>query len=270
MQALLGRLAGTPEDVLEVQRRWSGYRAATAARPAYRAANPIIKMQDERVVAALCARPDLQALLAGLQWRPAMVNLKKVLSFQRFVNTDGLDHRVAAALQSEADLLRLCLPDEPPLPSSSAISMDADQRGITVTSLNPNLRLAGIKIDQVQVSPSPGLPPVQMLQVGLLVSTSSSYVQVVHYQNRYFLRDGYHRTAGLLRAGISTVPCVLIEARALSELGLQPGLFSHDVIFSERPPRLTDFWDDAVACDVAQPAARKVVRVQGSDFVVPR
>jgi len=41
-----------------------------------------------------------------------------------------------------------------------------------------------------------------------------------------------------------------------------PGLFDHEVAFSDRPPLLTDFWDDAVSADGTQPVVRKVVRIR--------
>jgi hypothetical protein len=44
------------------------------------------------------------------------------------------------------------------------------------------------------------------------VSMGASYIQVARYQGRSFLRDGYHRAVGLLRAGVSQVPAVVIDA----------------------------------------------------------
>jgi hypothetical protein len=269
MQALLGRPAGPVDNVLAARSEWAKYTSAVSSRPAFRAVNPIVEMKDERIVNVLLARPDIQATMAGLQWYPAMVNLKKVLSFQRQVNLDGLDERVTAAQSDPDELLRLCLPQESPLPPS-AVTVDPDQRGFTVTSLNPNIRLAGYKFDQVNVSAAEGLPAIPMLGINVLVVTVPSFMQVVHYQNRYFLRDGYHRAAGLLRRGVSLAPCLLIEARGQQDLGLQPGLFGPDVIFSARPPRVADFWDDQFTCDISSPAMRKVIRVQCTEFQIAR
>ncbi|MGZ6391755.1 MAG: hypothetical protein ACXWQZ_21155 [Ktedonobacterales bacterium] len=269
IQALLGRMAGPLDNVIEARARWSERTAAVASRPNYRTANPITEMPDPQLAERIKARPDIQAIMGGLLWRPAMVNLQKVLSFQRFINLEGLDGRVARAAGSQEELLKLCLPEELPL-SPAQVQADADQRGFTVTSLNPNLWVVGFNVGQAPISPAPGLPSLFALQIGVLVSTNQSYLQVVHYQNRYFIRDGYHRAAGLLRAGIVPAPCLVIEARGLNEVGLQPGLFPPDVILSERPPRLVDYWDDTVACDVMQPSVRKVVRVHASEFVIPR
>lgn len=270
MQMLLGRMLGPVDDVAQMQQSLLAYKQAVASRPAFRASNPISEMPQPEIVQAIAARPDIQATFAGLQWRPAMVNLKKVLSYQQVINTDGLEERITLARTSSNELLNLCLPAEPTL-TASAVALDPDQHGVTISSLNPNLRLhPGFKVDEVQVSVAPSVPPRSMLQVSFLVEANRSYLQVVHFQNRYFLRDGYHRGAALLRAGISIVPCLLIEARNLGELGLQPGLFAPEIIFSDHPPKLADFWDDTVACDVARPTMRKVIRAQTSEFALPR
>jgi hypothetical protein len=37
---------------------------------------------------------------------------------------------------------------------------------------------------------------MKMQATTLLVNFGTSYLQVAHYNGRYFLRDGYHRAAG--------------------------------------------------------------------------
>jgi hypothetical protein len=46
---------------------------------------------------------------------------------------------------------------------------------------------------------------MKMQATTLLVNFGTSCLQVAHYNGRYFLRDGYHRAAGLVRAGITVV-----------------------------------------------------------------
>jgi hypothetical protein len=93
------------------------------------------------------------------------------------------------------------------------------------------------------------------------------YMQVAHYNGRTFLRDGYHRAAGLLRAGIFEVPCVYIEAREFGEVGADPAMMlSYETLFGDRPPSVADFWDDTVAAEVEQPSIRRVVRITGEQF----
>ena len=53
-----------------------------------------------------------------------------------------------------------------------------------ISSANPNLRIVGNWAGQVQ----PGV-----IGMGFAVAISTSFVQVARVQNRYVLRDGYHR-----------------------------------------------------------------------------
>jgi hypothetical protein len=124
-------------------------------------------------------------------------------------------------------------------------------------------------VAEALISPSPQVPPQKVQAFTLFVNMGASYVQVAQYQGRSFLRDGYHRAAGLLRAGISRVPAIVIDAPTFQFITLSaPGLFDHEVAFSDRPPMLADFWDDSVAADALQPAVRKVVRIRAEQFVV--
>jgi hypothetical protein len=97
----------------------------------------------------------------------------------------------------------------------------------------------------------------------------STFVQVAHYKGRFFLRDGYHRAVSLLRAGITTIPCILIEAHSFEEIGAEPKvMFGYETLFGDRPPMLSDFFNESVSVDVLQPAIRKVVRVAGEQFLI--
>lgn len=145
---------------------------------------------------------------------------------------------------------------------------DQDGHGFALSSLNPNLRVVGSNVAEALVSPSPQVPPQKMQAFTFFVSMGASYVQVARYQGRHFLRDGYHRAAGLLRVGVTRVPAVVVDAPSYQFVASAPGLFDHEVAFSDRVPSLSDFWDDSVSADGLQPAVRKVVRMRADEFVV--
>ncbi len=196
-----------------------------------------------------------------------MVDLRKTLSFQKVISVEGLDERLANV--SNDSLVDLCLPRQQAMPPLGAFT-DADGKGFTVSSVNPNLRIAAGQLSDALVSPSPGLPPVKMQAITLLVFMGMSYLQVVQYRGRSFIRDGYHRAAGLLRRGVFVVPCIFIEAQSFEQIGTSAGSFTYETLFGERPPKLSDFWDDEVGGSIEQIAVKKVVRVRGEEFVVPR
>ncbi len=215
-------------------------------------------------------RPEVQAHFHGFTWRPTVVDLRKVLSFQKLVNVDGLDSRVGQATPANLDeLIEVCLPSQQAVAPTGALT-DADGKGFTISSLNPNLRIAGAQLSDAMVSPAPGLPTVKMQAVTLFVSMGTSYVQVIRYRDRCFVRDGYHRAAALIRRGIYEVPCIFIEAQRFEDLSCPPGSFPYEVLYSSRPPFLTDFWAKGVAADATQLSIRKVVRIRGEEFGVPR
>ena len=73
----------------------------------------------------------------------------------------------------------------------------------------------------------------------------SPYMEVASYRGRWFLRDGYHRSYRLLKQGVSLVPCVVVYAESLSQMGAVGNrFFSQDVLFSEQPPMVTDFLNE--------------------------
>jgi hypothetical protein len=271
IQALLGRGPMPTDDLQPIRDRITQCRAAVDMRQPYQMVNPFVDPgENQAALDAIAARPQLQATFASHQWRVCMVNLTEVLAYQKVIKTDGLEHRLAPVVEDGSRLYEFCLPTEQPPPPQGAL-VDSDQKGFTVSSLNPNLRIAGGHLTNVQVSPGPGQPARPMQGIVMLVYMGSSYVNVASYRDRIFLRDGYHRTAGLLRAGITIAPCVHIEARSFEELlgrPWAPGLFTYETLYGDRPPRLADFWDEQVASDVKQVATRKVIRVRGEEFVV--
>jgi hypothetical protein len=197
-----------------------------------------------------------------------MVDLRRVLSFQKLINIDGLDERLALA-STATGLLELCIPSEQPMPTLGGFS-DPDGKGFTISSFNPNLRIAGGQLAEAHVAPAPDMPTVRMQAITVFVHMGTSYLQVVTYKGRSFIRDGYHRAAGLFKRGHFVVPAIYIEAETFDQVGMVAGALSYEVLYGDTPPALADFWDNDVSGDSIQPAVRKVVRVRGEEFVVPR
>jgi hypothetical protein len=167
-------------------------------------------------------------------------------------------------------LFELCLPEHQPLPPTGAI-IDLDGKGMTVSALNPNLRIIGNHVSEAQVNIAPGAPSMKAMALTLLVNMGNSYLQVVRYNDRYFVRDGYHRAVGLLRENIDVAPCIVIEARNFDQdvvLGQPHTFLPYEVLYGSHPPRLTDFWDEAASRAVTRLATRKVIRIRGDEFLV--
>jgi hypothetical protein len=93
-----------------------------------------------------------------------------------------------------------------------------------------------------------------------------SLLNVVRFQDRFLLRDGYHRAYGFLSRGITHVPAFMREMQTIEEV-MPPGMYlpQHSYL-GERPPLLRDYLDDQVACTVNLPASQKMVVIQGNEF----
>ena len=274
IQFLLGRAPTPEEDLTGLRERLANRRQAVASREPFREVDAVVAPADPASLEAIAARPDLQAAFSNLTWQVAMVDLGAVLSAQKAVRLAGIEERVSGVGNDLEALLALCLPSEQPSSPARAFA-DVDGKGVTMSSSNPNLRLAGMQV--VQPAGGAGSAGQQGQQDGLtaqqeglmvVVQLKTSYLQVAHYQGRYFLVDGYHRAAGLLRSGITVVPSILFDADSFEQVLPTAGLFSYETVFGERPPRLVDFWDATVSDDVSRPSVRKVIRVRGDEFVV--
>jgi hypothetical protein len=72
-------------------------------------------------------------------------------------------------------------------------------------------------------------------------------MEVAFYRDRWFLRDGYHRSFRLLKQGVWLVPCVVVHAETVAQMGAVGNrFFSQKVLFSEQPPMVTDFLEEEV------------------------
>lgn len=270
LQLLLGRNPVPTDDIVALQQTIAECRAAVASRPAITLTNPVVDAGDDPILREIKERPEVQAAFAGQVWFPGMVNLREVLAFQKIINTEGLESRIASARTSKEGLFKLCLPENPPLPPTGAM-VDLDGKGITVSALNPNLRILGNQVSEAQINTVPNTPAMKAMALTFFINMGNNYLQVVRYNDRYFIRDGYHRAVGLLRENIDVVPCIVIEARDFAQdvvSGQQNMFLPYEVLYGPYPPRLTDFWDDAVSRTVMRLTTRKVIRIRGDEFLV--
>jgi hypothetical protein len=246
---------------------WRQHRAAALQRLAYVQEDPRVPIppQLEERLRAFAQREDIRTAMLPLEWTVGFVDLSKsVLTFQKVILTGNADQRVEAAdPDSPASLLSICIPDSRTAQFQGAF--DPALLAFTASSMNPNLRLAGFEV--ATSPPASGAAGQQVF--GFRLSFGASFVQVAEYQGRWMVRDGYHRVYGLMKRGVTQIPCIIVQARNFSETGAgRPGFFDYETLYRENPPRIADFFTDA-AIDVEVPATMKVVRIRAEEFVVP-
>jgi hypothetical protein len=190
-------------------------------------------------------RNDLREEFDGLAWTLGVVDLRRLVSFQRRLVfheeiIDGVElHDWTARMQ-------VALPHH----RTSAYQRTWHPSGLTLSSGNPDLTVrwrTTSEWDEV---------------FALMVRHGSPFMEVGGYRGRWFLRDGYHRAYRLLRAGIFEIPAVIVETATPQELGAgQPWFFPEEVLFGRRPPLITDFLADELLLRWYRPARRKVIHI---------
>lgn len=205
----------------------------------------------------VCASNPGKALVdQGFEIR--MVDLSRICAAQPLVHTD---HAIERVSQVDPDDLLAIAGITLPLgtPTALPVFFDPTKNAWLFASANPNLRVIGNFSTALQ----PG-----MQGWGFAVGVPMSFVQVASYGGRALLRDGYHRAVGLIARGITRVPAFFKEFQSVAELGLPPGLFSHEVYMSAHPPLLPDYLDDSVAIDTRSPVVQKVVMIQAIEVTI--
>lgn len=201
-------------------------------------------------------RKDIQAEYAGLRWTIAVVDLRKLIAFQRRIILDADRQLEDTTLAGDwGSLLHLAFDGT----RSTAIHRHETQstagvETIEFRSWNPDL--------QLRIDPAAG-HPVQF-------HGGSPLFEVAHYRGRWFLRDGYHRAFRLLQAGIHAMFAIIVEARTMSEVGaVHPWFFDEETLFSEHPPMVTDFHNNELVLQYSRTRMIKRITVRIEETLHP-
>jgi hypothetical protein len=269
---LCGHLPGPMEDTSAQRQVWETARNALERRPAFALPTPTLTELPAALLErgnAFRQRPDVVATFPGLDWTLGIVDLNDVLSFQKAIVEEEAAKRASAVIAGDLQsLFSFCLPDPTDAIELSGM-LDPDQKGITLSSMNPNLRFGGHLVVDVDIAMAPGGPTRKQKFLGFSVNLGAQFVQVAEYNGRWFVRDGYHRTFGLMQRDIHRIPCIFIRAHNFAELcPPNSGFFPYETLFGDRPPFLSDFLDDSVAVSTNQKVRRKILRVSADEFQV--
>lgn len=230
--------------------------AIAGERTGYMQRDPILDAQPVggfRALSEVLDRADLCLSMHGLRWTVAVVDLRCLVAFQRRLQFDDSLPRPSIPLAGDwAGLTALTF--GPPRVPNCELSLASPHRAI-VGSSDPNL--------QIRFSASSPVPALEL-------DAGSPFLEVAEYQNRWFLRDGYHRAYFLLQANITQVPAVVIHARTPAELGnTHPWFFSNDILFGPQPPRVTDFIEPDLVAEYRRPRLYRTFQVTIEESFAP-
>jgi hypothetical protein len=245
----------------ELQDRARKARRRLELRETYRVESPISIVESQSLAGELAHRVEAIAASGefdGLAWQLAVVDLRKLIAFQRQIRFADDGCFQIEPKTTWQHLLDLALPVARPQPRYT-FSSAPDGRSISIRSLCPSLTIQFA--DQIKSS----LDSVQ-----LVARTGSPYFEVASYRGRWFLRDGYHRSFLLLKQGICHVPAVVVRAETLTELGaVGQKFFTEEVLFSHRPPMVTDFLDEEMVACFLGPCQEKVTQISIQELWEP-
>ena len=196
-------------------------------------------------------RADLLLEMSSLSWSLGVVDLRPLLAFQRRLVLNPARQATITRRHSAA-LLALSFGERKPLVYETA--RDPSSNDQIIRTENPNLH--------IRYTDDPAFP--------ISIEAGSPFFEVACLQDRWFLRDGYHRAYSLLRAGIFTAPAVIVEAKTIEELGaVHPSFFPEDVLFSNAPPRVLDFLNDDLVLRYDRPSLIKTIRIRVEETFTP-
>lgn len=211
-------------------------------------------------IADLMAQPAFEPFLRE-GWEVKIADLSKVCALQPVVFWDHAQERAQAATAGDMQsIAHITIPASRP-PEQIPIQFDQHKNTWMIVSRNPNLRIVAPFNAPVQADNG------QKFQCcGFLFSISSSYIQVAYHRGRYVLRDGYHRSLGLLSRGIVFVPVLFRQFSDFENLELGPGMLEQHAYLGTRPPLLADYLCDDVSAEAQLPATQKMLVIQGMEM----
>jgi hypothetical protein len=207
------------------------------------------------------------ALMRAEGWEIAMVDLPRVVAIAPSVFTDTAIER--AAILDPGDLraiAELTLPTTHPRPIGELspgddvlpvhIQYHCLTKTYTITSPNLNLAVLG-NFDAT----GNRAPQASQLGFGFTVGVPPSFIEVARFQGRYVLRDGHHRSFGLLSRGFTHVPAYVRDVATAEDLA-PAGTLPLSAWQGDRPPLLRDYHDDLVAEPVFLPVPSRTIVIQ--------
>lgn len=194
------------------------------------------------------------ATFVGEGWSLGLADVGRTCVLQQMVYMDHQERLAEVRKEDQLRIAQIALPCEPSM-EMIGTRVDPGRQIFAFSSANPNLRV-------VHASTAPVVGSPGGLTVAFNVGVPPSFVQVIKYKGRYILRDGYHRSVGLLMRGIRWVPAFTKTLHSLEEIGWRPGWFLPEVVMGERPPELRDFLDKRIVVDVRVPTNSRTVIIQ--------
>jgi len=199
-------------------------RAFVAQLPALATTNVIVRPITHPHIDAIRNDPLFTQSFGQSQHQFAYINPAGLVALQAWI-----EPRADAVPTTEDALLDFALPTKWDV--AAEVSFTPPFGPIGILSSNPAMQGLSFELDQATAT------------VRMSAPKHLNLVQVVQFNNRSFLRNGYHRVADALAAGVKEFPAIVINALTPNDValpGLGPFNLGH-VLGLQRPPLVSDF-----------------------------
>jgi len=192
-----------------------------------------------------------------------VADLNQLGVIQPVVHLDHSDYsehfRTLLPRARQEDMLSLARITLPIPPAEVAVQPEQQKNAWILRFTHPDTRIVGHFSAPINLGAG-----LSGMGYGFYVAVLPSFVQVVCYRGRYFLKDGYHRSLALLERGITRIPVIFRELSESHELEVE-GRFPDATILGPHPPLLPDYLRDDVAAVVSHLASQKTITIRASE-----
>ena len=197
-------------------------------------------------------------------WDIKLIPIQSLVAVQPHVTTDT-HTEIPTSEDDYHDLVRYCLPkdvvnhvlvEQRDIPDHSASAR--------FVSRNPNVNFEGPEIESIEDRPAGNI------SITFNIKSRPNFVQVDHFDDRYILKNGYHRSYQLLNSGEDYIPAVVNYPQHYQDtVAANMGWFRKGMVMGARPPLMGDFLSEA-AVTLEKKARNKMVKVLAEKLDVER
>ena len=222
------------------------------------------KKYDERLT-KLRNEPTFQEYLIGItSHRFALVELAKIHTFQRMLNTEYINEitKKTPSPENMDETVKFCLPTKDDREKIEILSaFNPNNNTVSMITDNLDFRIIG------NVQGEDGITGRKFS--GFAYGFGLPSMQVVEYKGIYLIKNGYHRAYSLLKMGHKFLPCLLLSTDSYQFTGAQaPSFFSIDLIMSDKSPLLSDFETDTAVL-IPRRRMKLVITVHAEAQILP-
>ena len=210
--------------------------------------------------------PQFERVFSTVPIAFGMVELDALIVYQHSI-TQSTVHALRDSFSKDLmaeQLASICLPLQ--ATKADFVVGKSSKREFIFHSNSHDMRFLGAELVDPSVVPGLVADGFSNAVIALSVGFSNNVLNVVRYQDRMVLNNGYHRCFALRSLGVTHVPCVIQVCRDWEDVGLAGSTEMNqnsDIYFSsQRPPVLQDFFDASLVRSFVTKRQRRQLQIK--------